>query len=207
MEILFATTNPAKLKIYQNKLDLGENILVTLKDLNITEDVEENGQTPLENAVIKAEFFENISSLPTIGMDDGLFFHNVPEEVQPKNNVRRVAGKRLTDEEMVTHYTSLVESYGNDGKLKGYFRRGVAVAYKNEVYTFEVDLPRVFSSTSSTTITEGFPLASIQFVPQFNKYKSELTDEEKNELENAEQEEVVKFLNESIRTITSIKKK
>ncbi len=201
MEILFATTNPAKLKNYAGKINLGNNTFVTLKDLNITEDVEENGVTPLENAVIKANFYGTISNLPTIGMDDGLFFYNVPEEIQPGNNVRRVNGKKLTDEEMINHYTSIVEKYGENGLLKGFFRRGIAIKYNDNIYTYEIDLPRIFSNKSSNVINEGFPLASIQFVEKYNKFKSELNEHEKIIIQHQEENEVIKFIENIIQNI------
>ena len=106
MKVLFATTNPAKIKAYATRLEERGYEIVTLKDLEITTDVEETGKSPVENAIIKAKAYHEISKLPTIALDDALFLENVPENLQPKTNVRRVNGKRLNDEEMIEHYTS-----------------------------------------------------------------------------------------------------
>ena len=52
MKYLFATTNKAKIKYYANRLQENGIDIVTLEDLNITIDVEETGNDPVENALI-----------------------------------------------------------------------------------------------------------------------------------------------------------
>lgn len=53
MEVLFATNNPAKIKIYSNKLkEKGINIK-SLVDLNIKVDIEESGKDSKDNEVVK----------------------------------------------------------------------------------------------------------------------------------------------------------
>lgn len=53
MEALFATNNPAKIKIYSNKLkEKGINIK-SLVDLNIKVDIEESGKDSKNNEVVK----------------------------------------------------------------------------------------------------------------------------------------------------------
>lgn len=53
-QVLFATGNVAKVKRFKDKL-LAKGIeLLSLKDLNLTLDVEENGTSAIENALIKA---------------------------------------------------------------------------------------------------------------------------------------------------------
>ena len=205
MQILFATTNQAKIKNYAMKLKEKGYEIVTLKDLNITKDIEETGKTPKENAQIKANFYHEISKLPTIALDDALYLDNVPEELQPKTNVRRVNGKRLTDTEMIDHYTKLVDKYGRDGKLYGYFLKGIAIVTDEHIETFEVKAPRCFSSKASSNITEGYPLAAIQWVESLNKYKSELNKDEEDKLNLTEQQEIIGFLEQNINQLVSQK--
>ena len=99
MRYLFATTNKAKIRRYGTKLIEKGIELLTLDDLNIDVDIDENGNNPIENAIIKATTYNKISDMVTIAMDDGLFLYNVPDEVQPGTHVRRVNGKRLDDKE------------------------------------------------------------------------------------------------------------
>ena len=198
MKILFATTNPAKVKTYASRLIEKGYEIVTLKDLKIDIDVEENGTPPLENAIIKAKEYHKISNLPTIAMDEGLYLDGVPENLQPGTHVRRVNGKKLTDEEMITHYINLVNQYGINGKLTGYFQKGVAILNDNQIDTIEIKAPRCFSNTRCETITIGYPLASIQWMEELNKYKAELTKEEENKLMSKEQKEILDFIESKI---------
>lgn len=198
MKILFATTNKAKVRYYANKLKEKGIDIVTLSDLDISIDVEEDGLNPMENAVIKAKAYAKISGLPTIALDDGLFLENVPKEVQPGTNVRRVNGKRLDDQEMIDYYIGLVNQYGSNGKLNGYFLKGVGISYQDSVIPFQKKTPRCFTNQRSKVIDEGYPLASIQIIPGVNKFKSELTKEEEEVTMDVEQKEIFEFMLETI---------
>ena len=131
-------------------------------------------------------------------MDEGLYLDGVPENLQPGTHVRRVNGKKLTDEEMITHYINLVNQYGINGKLTGYFQKGVAILNDNQIDTIEIKAPRCFSNTRCETITIGYPLASIQWMEELNKYKAELTKEEENKLMSKEQKEILDFIESKI---------
>lgn len=110
MEVLFATNNPAKVKIYANRLEENGINLKTLADLNIADSVEENGKNSIENAIIKAKGYYEFVKVPTIGMDNSLFIEGIDEADQPGTHVRRVHGKRLSDKEMIVYYTGLVKN-------------------------------------------------------------------------------------------------
>ncbi len=72
MKLLVATNNMGKLREF-NKI-LGELGIecVSLKDMGIDVDVEEDGTTFLENAKIKAEAVFKIAGIPTVSDDSGL---------------------------------------------------------------------------------------------------------------------------------------
>ncbi len=72
MKILVATNNKGKLREF-NKI-LGELGIecVSLSELGIEADVEENGKTFMENAKIKADFFYKLAGIPTVADDSGL---------------------------------------------------------------------------------------------------------------------------------------
>lgn len=201
MKILLATTNEAKIKYYGSRLKEKGINLITLKDLDIDVDVDETGNYPVENAVIKARAYHDISGIPTIAIDDGLFFENIKEEEQPGTHVRRVDGKRLNDSEMIEHYINLVNKYGIDGKLNGYFLKGVAVVDKEHTYTFEFRSNRYFTNKQSELLDKGYPLDSIQIVPPFNKFKCELTKAEEEETLGIEKKEIFGFIIERLEEI------
>ena len=114
-KILFATTNPAKVQTYQTELERRGFEVVTLKDLNLNLKVQETGKNSIENAYIKSKAYYDATGITTISMDNSLFIENIPEKLQPGTYVRRVNGKELSDDEMITYYTDLVKQYG--GKL------------------------------------------------------------------------------------------
>ena len=201
MKYLLATTNKAKIKRYATKLiENGINI-VTLNDLNLELDIDENGNNPTENAIIKATAYHKATNMPAIALDDGLFLDNVPDEIQPGTHVRRVNGKRLNDKEMIEHYISLVNKYGKNGELTGYFKKAVAIVTGNETYTFEHKSGRKFTNQQSTVIDEGYPLASIQIIESLGKFKSELTKEEDEKILHTERNEICNFIINTIKII------
>ena len=201
MKYLFATTNKAKIRRYGTRLIENGIEILTLDDLNIDVDINENGNNPIENAIIKATSYNKMSNMVTIAMDDGLFLYNVPDEVQPGTHVRRVNGKRLDDKEMIEHYISLVNKYGTNGELLGYFTKGVAIVNGDDIYKFEHKSDRKFTNKQSKIIDEGYPLASIQIVQPFGKFKSELTKEEESLVMNVEQKNILSFILDTINTI------
>ncbi|CVH76347.1 Non-canonical purine NTP pyrophosphatase [Clostridiales bacterium CHKCI006] len=201
MKYLFATTNKAKIRYYATKLRERGIEVITLEDLNITCDVDETGKDPVENAIIKARAYYELSGVPTIALDDGLFLEGVPAHIQPGTHVRRVNGKRLNDKEMIDYYIGLVNQYGDNGALKGYFLKGVAIVDQNSVSTFDYKAKRCFTNKQSQVIDEGYPLASIQIISPFNKFKSELTEEEEKRTIDIEQKDIFEFILKTISTI------
>lgn len=201
MKYLLATTNKAKIRYYGAKLKERGIEIVTLKDLNIECDVDETGENPIENAVIKASAYHKLSGMPTIALDEGLFLEGVPDNIQPGTHVRRVNGKRLNDIEMIEYYIDLVNKYGENGTLKGYFLKGVAIVNQNNTYTFNYKANRCFTNKQSEVIDEGYPLASIQIISSLNKFKSELTEEEEKITMDIEQKDIFEFILNTISTI------
>ena len=99
-QIIFATSNESKSKRFSKGLkELGIEVL-SLKDINVKLDVEENGSSAIENALIKAREWFRKTKMPSMGMDDTLYMEGVPKKLQPGLYVRRVNGKSLTNEDM-----------------------------------------------------------------------------------------------------------
>ena len=194
-KIVFATGNPSKAKRFSKGL-LKHNIeVISLKDLDLTLDVEENGKNAIENALIKARECYKKTKMPSMGMDDTLYLENVPVEAQPGLFVRRVNGKTLNDEEMIEHYISLVKKYGQEGKLNCKWVYGLAVISGDGVestYTWEkndfymVDKP-------STIVNPGYPLNTISKYKTIDKYFTEMTSEDKEKVK-VNEDHVVDFI-------------
>ncbi len=177
MEVLFATTNPAKIKSYKEKLENRGIKVLTLKDIDLNIDIEETGSTAIENACIKAENYGKIAKKVTISIDTNLFFENLPESAQPGTHVRRVDGKTLTDEEMITYYKNLANKYG--GKIVAKWVNGIAIYNGKETKTYSYEKDEFYLvNKESEKRHEGYPLDSISIIPEFNKYLTDLTEEE-----------------------------
>ncbi|GHS95122.1 non-canonical purine NTP pyrophosphatase [Alphaproteobacteria bacterium] len=74
MEILIGTTNHKKIDDYLECGVLKGVSLRTLKEFSF-EDVEENGKTLKENALLKARTYFEKSGIPTLADDTGFFIH------------------------------------------------------------------------------------------------------------------------------------
>ena len=178
MKILFATTNPAKVKKYAQELSKENIKVLTLKDINLNMDVEENGENAIENACIKAKAYYEASGITTIGMDNTLFIEELPEEKQPGTHVRRISGKELNDEEMIEHYTNLVHENGGKLTVKWVYGMAIYNGKETKTYTWSKD-HFYFVDKPCKQRNPGYPLDSISIVPEFNKYLVELTEEER----------------------------
>lgn len=186
-QILFATTNQSKAKRFtKGLLEKGIEIM-SLNDIETNIEVEENGNSAIENALIKARAYSNETGLPTLAMDDTLYLENVPEEKQPGMYVRRVNGKRLTDDEMIEHYSNLVREYGVDGKLVARWVYGMALIKDGEEFTYTWSNNDFYMvEKSSDSIHPGYPLDSISINKKLNKYFTDITPEDKMLIEEDE---------------------
>ncbi len=189
MKILYGTGNPAKLSAMKSRLEQLGIELIGLNDLrekgfNIPE-VLESGNTPLENARQKALAYYETFHMPVFSCDSGLYFDNVPDEVQPGVHVRNVNGKCLSDEEMMEYYGNLVKKYGN-----------LTARYKNAI-CFVMDGNQIFEKMDSSIESEkfiltdlphsvirrkGFPLDSMSIDIKTNKYYYDLPESKSEQL-------------------------
>ena len=185
MELLFGTGNQAKLSVMKSRLEKIGIELIGLNDLRAEgksiPEVTENGNTPLENAKLKAMVYYKAFQMPVFSCDSGLYFDNVPDEVQPGVHVRNVNGKCLSDEEMVEYYAGLVRQYGN-----------LIARYRNAI-CFVMDENHIYESMDPSMASEkfiltdkphsairkkGFPLDSMSIDMKTNKYYYDLAADE-----------------------------
>ena len=193
-KVLFATGNVSKAKRFSKGLEEKGIEVISLKDIDTEIEVEENGKNAIENAVLKAKAYAKAIDIPVFAMDDNLYLENVPEEKQPGMFVRRVNGKRLSDEEMIEYYSNLVKEYGIEGKLTGRWIYGIAVINngRENTYTWSkedfymVDKP-------SDKINPGYPLNTISINTKLNKYFTDITEEDRKVIQEDESD-VVEFI-------------
>ena len=183
MKLLYGTGNLAKLSAMRNRLERLGIELIGLNDLraegkNIPE-VLEDGNTPLENARLKAVAYYEAFQIPVFSCDSGLYFDNVPDEIQPGVHVRNVNGKCLSDDEMLDYYSGLVKAHGN---LVARYKNAICFLM-DDTHIYEAMEPSMESEKfiltdkpHSAIRKEGFPLDSISLDIKTKKYYYDLPE-------------------------------
>jgi len=167
MRILLGTTNPSKAAYFEDLLRGVNAEFVTLKDLAITEEPEECGKTPEENAKIKAQFYGRYAEY-VICADSGLYFDDLPmdDPRQPGLHVRTPGGgPRLDDDQMIAYYAALAHDLG--GRALAYYLDGCAIKAGDQVYGFQATREEakswafLLTDTPSPWRRAGWPLDSL----------------------------------------------
>lgn len=188
MKLLYGTKNNAKISVMEKRLNKLVIELTGLNNLNsVIPDVPENGSTPLENARQKAEAYYKAFKMPVFSCDSGLYFDNVPENIQPGVNVRTVNGRRLTDEGMVAYYSRLAHQYGN---LTARYKNAICLILDNN-HIYEAMEPSMESRQFIITdkqhknkiMKKGFPLDSLSIDIKSGKYYYDLPEEELEQMD------------------------
>ena len=167
MRVLLGTTNPSKVKRFSDLLKGYDIEFITLRDIEVIEEPKEMGNTPEENAIMKAEFYGQYFDV-VICNDSGLYFEELDFEDlrQPGLNIRTPMNRdRLSDEEMIDYYSKLITGLG--GKVTAYYLDGIAV-YNHRVISPFMDnmaAPKNGSfymiDKASSKRFEGWPLDSL----------------------------------------------
>ena len=177
-KILIATTNPAKIIEYEEifkQLKFSVN-LVSLKDLNIKNKVEEDGKTFEENAIKKADFYSKLSNLPTLSDDGGLEIDYLNGEPGVKS--RRWPGYEASDEELINLVLKKMEGAPKN-KRTARLRITVALSIPdNKTFTFEDGLEGIIMEKALVKRMPGYPFRAIFYLPEIQKMFGELTLEE-----------------------------
>lgn len=193
-KVLFATGNESKVKRFKDGLLRNGIEIITIKDIDEDIEASEDGKDAIENALIKARAYAKVLDIPVFAMDDSLYIDNIPDDKQPGLYVRRVNGKRLSDEEMLTYYSNLAHEYGVDGKLTCRWVYGIAVINNGveSTYTWSKDDFYIVDKPSDK-IDPGYPLNTISINKKLNKYFTDMTKEDYDSVKEDESD-VVEFL-------------
>jgi XTP/dITP diphosphohydrolase len=197
-KLLIATKNQGKIGEFKEFLkDLPFTIL-SLKDLNITEDVEEDGKTYLENSQKKALFFAKLSGLPTIADDGGIEIVALNNE--PGIKSRRWLGHEASDEEIINHMLRISKTLPKDNR-QAFFKTIVTLALPNgKVWSVNGEVEGIISDKPYLKLLKGYPYRSFFFLPKLNKFyhEGELSKEEER-LYNHRYKAVQKLLPEILK--------
>lgn len=166
MTILIGTTNPSKVGYFERLLEGCGAEFRTLTDLGVTDEPQETGSTPKENAEIKARFYGQYADI-VVCADSGLYFDCLPlsDPRQPGLHVRTPEGVRLNDREMVAYYMALSHSLG--GQVLAYYVDGCALKIGKQVFGFQETREEALANAfylmdkACEEMREGWPLDSI----------------------------------------------
>lgn len=176
--IVFATGNACKVKEIQMIMaDTGMEV-VSMKEAGITTDVEENGSTYEENALIKARAVARYTDAIVMADDSGLEVDYLNKEpgihsarylgedtsyrVKNQNLIDRLEG--VPDEKRTARFVCAIAAVLPDGR---------------ELTTRATIEGRIDYEEKGS---HGFGYDPIFYVPEFRKTTAELTEEEKNKV-------------------------
>jgi XTP/dITP diphosphohydrolase len=148
MKLIFATHNQHKLQ--EIKLLLPKSIeLVSLSDLQVTQDIPETGETLQDNAFIKAKYIYKRFGLDCFADDSGL-------EVEALNGApgvysARYAGLQKSDKD---NNQKLLSELRDKSNKKARFKTVISLYFNGSIYFFEGAIEGVILSEMQGT--QGF---------------------------------------------------
>lgn len=191
-KLFYATKNKYKIQNMKDRLKDFEIELITPYDINIEIEVEENGNTVVENAILKAKAYFEIVKIPTIAADSSLFVEKFKE--QPGLFIRRVNGTYLKDEELEKYYIEKLIEVG--GESEAFYVTGLAIVKNNNsIETVEIKEDKfILKSDMYKGSRNNDELGRIEFDSNINKYFSEMTEEDKKMRNYTFDKECVNFI-------------
>ena len=177
-KIIFATTNTGKIKEIKEILADFDVEVVSMKEMNITADIEENGATFEENSLIKARAVSKLTGLPALADDSGLevdYLNGEPgiysarylgrdTDYDYKNNYIIKKLKDAKDEERSARFVCVISLVLPDGRefvKKGVMEGRIGYEIKGG---------------------NGFGYDPIFYLPEYGKTSAEISAEEKNKI-------------------------
>lgn len=179
-QLLSGTRNPARVEMLRHILRGLPVKILTLEDLCIDQQVEEDGLSTAANAEKKARFYYVLAGIPTLAMDGGLNIDRFPPEKQPGVLVKRAPGlgASATEAELLDYYIHELNQIG--GESAGTWTASQALALSAErvlvySYTFAVR----FTTRRRGQPTPGRALDCIMLDPSSGRYYNELALDER----------------------------
>lgn len=175
MEFIYGTTNKAKIDFMKLRVEhLGIKIL-SLDDVNAPKmRIEENGNSPLDNARIKAVAYYDILKMPVFSCDSGLYINGLNDERQPGINVRG-QGDYMNDDEALRYYSDLATEFG--GKMTAWYQNAIVLIFdKTRIFEYmgeDISSEQFFLVSKpheKGVVAKGFPLDCISVDIKSGKY-------------------------------------
>ena len=183
MKLLFGTTNQMKFDLMEKRLKKLKDIeLVSPKELDIKIDINENGKTAEENAIIKAKAYYQVARIPVIAEDAGLYIDKFKKTEQPGLYVKRVNGKdNLSNDEILNYYIDMLYKY-NGRSLAHYYSGVCVIDEEGNVFSDTIDETEFLLTVKKCKKVnlKGGILEPISYDLDAEKYFDERTEEEES---------------------------
>jgi len=180
-KILIGTSNAGKFAEIMEVLgDLPHDFCLP-RDLGITENAEEEGDTYEKNACAKAKFYHGRSGLLTIAEDTGIVVDALAGELGVKTR-RWGAGEKANDEEWITYFLDVMKSVPPDRRTARFICVAAVFGRGGEVSFFHGEAEGVITRDLEAPIHAGLPLSSCFRPDGFDKVYAALTKAEKNSI-------------------------
>jgi len=173
MKLVYGTTNKSKIESMKKRLEALDINILSLADVNAPKlSIQENGNSPLENAKIKALAYYEALKMPLFSADSGLYIDGLDEERQPGINVRGL-NDWMSDEDAITYYSNLANEMG--GKMTARYKNALCLILSpTEIYEYMgediASVPFLLVSKAHKKRREGFPLDSLSVNITSGKY-------------------------------------
>lgn len=193
--IVFATGNADKVREIQMIMEDTGMEVITMKEAGISIDIEENGSTYEENALIKARAVAKYTDAIVMADDSGLEVDYLNKEpgihsarylgedtsyrIKNQNLIDRLSG--VPDEERTARFVCAIAAVLPDGR---------------ELTTRATIEGRIDYEEKGQ---HGFGYDPIFYVPEFHKTTAELTEEEKNKVSH--RGKALRLMKEELKTL------
>jgi XTP/dITP diphosphohydrolase len=188
-QLVFATNNAHKLEEVAAKIE-GQIKLLSLNDINCTDDIAETGQTFRDNASIKSHYIYNKYKLDCFGDDSGLEIDALSGD--PGVYSARYAGEHGDHEANINKVLANLQIV-TDRKAR--FRTVISLIWNGEEFFFDGTIEGTIRHERAGT--EGFGYDPIFQPDGYDVTFAEMSLDEKNKISHRAiaMERLIKFLN------------
>ena len=178
MKIVFATGNQGKVREIKQIMDDMDAEIVSMKEAGIDIEIEENGATFEENALIKARAIAKEANVLVLADDSGL-------EIDYLDKAPGVLSARYMGEDTPysvknQHILELLKDVQGEARSARFVCSIAAVFPDGREFTTYATIEGEIAQKSEGE--NGFGYDPIFFVPEFGKTTAELSPEEKNKI-------------------------
>ena len=178
IEILFATSNAGKAKEVQAMFSDLDVDVKTLREEGIDVEIEENGQTFAENALIKAKAIAGMTDKIVLADDSGLVVDYLNGE--PGIYSARYLGEDTSYDIKNAKILERMEGVPDDQRTARFVCAMAAIMPEGEVICTEGIMEGLIGYEMKGT--NGFGYDPIFYLPEYGMTSSEITPEKKNEI-------------------------